>query len=143
MLAGTTPVLVHNSGCGVSDLRAAVGKGASRDYQMSVAGMIEVRLRGGGEKIWADGVSGTSIIDAKFVSSKSSPFIPPGIKNAKVQGFIDRDIANEMRRYAAVIGDSANHYTNLRIITNNSAAVPYFEGMMAKYGVPGSVSVVP
>ncbi|MFF6867129.1 transposase [Streptomyces ardesiacus] len=30
-----------------------------------------------------------------------------------------------------------------RIVTNSSAAVPYFEGMMTKYGVPGSVSVVP
>jgi RHS repeat-associated protein len=143
VLAGETPVLVHNSKCVVSDLRAAVGKGAARDYQMSVAGMVEVRLRGGGEKIWADGVDGTSILDAKYVSGKSSPFIPPGIKNAKVQGFIDADIANEMRRYAAVIGDGGNRYTDLRIITNNSDAVPYFEEMMAKYGVPGSVSVAP
>jgi hypothetical protein len=60
-----------------------------------------------------------------------------------VQGFIDADIANEMRRYAAVIGDGGNRYTDLRIITNNSDAVPYFEEMMAKYGVPGSVSVAP
>jgi hypothetical protein len=110
---------------------------------MSTTGMIEVRLHGGGEKIWADGVDGNSILDAKFVSGKSSPFVPPGIKNARVQGFIDSDIGNEMRRYAAVIGDSGNSYTNLRIITNSSSAVPYFEGMMNKYGVPGTVSVVP
>ncbi|MFE2376130.1 polymorphic toxin-type HINT domain-containing protein [Streptomyces sp. NPDC059398] len=142
VVAGTTPVLVHNT-CGGSDLRVAVGKGASRDYQMSTTGMIEVRLHGGGERIWADGVEGDSILDAKFVSGKSSPFIPPGIKNARVQGFIDADIGNEMRRYAAVIDDSGNPYTNLRIITNSSSAVPYFEGMMSKYGVPGTVSVVP
>ncbi|WP_329119298.1 polymorphic toxin-type HINT domain-containing protein [Streptomyces sp. NBC_01465] len=141
VLTGETPVLVHNA-CGSSNLRIAVGKGASRDYQMSTTGMIEVRLHGGGEKIWADGVDGDSILDAKFVSGKSSPFVPPGIKNAKVQGFIDADIENEMRRYAAVIGDGENRYTNLRIITNTSAAVPYFEGMMSKYGVPGAVSVV-
>ncbi|PSM43648.1 type IV secretion protein Rhs [Streptomyces dioscori] len=124
-------------------LRVAVGKGAARDYQMAVAGMLEVRVSGGGVKIWADGVAGTKLVDAKYVSGKSSPFVLPGIKNARVQGFIDNSIADEMKRYAAVIGDDANRYDGLRIVTNTKAAVPYFEGMMKKYKVPGSVSVVP
>lgn len=146
VLAGTDPVLVHNNtGCGLTGrLRLPVGgaNAAYRDYQMQVAGMLEVEVTGGGEKIFADGIDGSTLLDAKYASGDSSPYIP----GSKAPDFIREQVANdlddEMRRYAAVIGDPASGFTGLQDITNDSRAVPYLQSFMDKYGVPGSISVV-
>nr|WP_155071608.1 restriction endonuclease fold toxin-2 domain-containing protein [Streptomyces taklimakanensis] len=147
VLAGQTPVLVHN--CNTSyqlslDTRAAVGSGNTQAYQIAHTGATEYRAVGGGERVWADGFDRNTgeLLDAKFIEKPGrSPFIP----GSGIPGFIRSKIAaktdDEFRRYAAVINDPSNPLTGLRVITNHSGAVPYFQGLMQQHGIPGSVVV--
>jgi len=145
VLAGTTPVLVHN--CNTSyqlslDTRPAVGSGNAQAYQIAHTGSTEYRAVGGGERVWADGFDRDTgeLLDAKFIDKPGrSPFIP----GSGIPDFIRSKIAaktdDEFRRYAAVINDPSNPLTGLRVITNHSDAVPYFQGLMQQHGIPGSV----
>ncbi|MFF5104364.1 polymorphic toxin-type HINT domain-containing protein [Streptomyces sp. NPDC000134] len=147
VLAGATPVLVHN--CNTSyqlslDTRAAVGSGNAQAYQIAHTGATEYRAVGGGERVWADGFDGNTgeLLDAKFIEKPGrSPFIP----GSGIPDFIRNKIAaktgDEFRRYSAVINDPSNPLTGLRVITNHPGAVPYFQGLMQQHGIPGSVVV--
>jgi RHS repeat-associated protein len=147
VLAGATPVLVHN--CNTSyqlslDTRPAVGSGNSQTYQTAHTGATEYRAVGGGEKVWADGFDRNAgqLLDAKFVEKPGrSPFIPGSDIPDFIRSKIAAKTADEFRRYAAVINDPSNPLTGLRVITNNSGAVPYFQGLMRQHGIPGSVVV--
>ncbi|WP_240981788.1 MULTISPECIES: polymorphic toxin-type HINT domain-containing protein [unclassified Streptomyces] len=147
VLAGATPVLVHN--CNTSyqlslDTRAAVGSGNAQAYQIAHTGATEYRAVGGGERVWADGFDRNTgeLLDAKFIEKPGrSPFIPgsgiPDFIRSKITAKMD----DEFSRYAAVINDPSNPLTGLRVITNHSGAVPYFQGLMQQHGIPGSVVV--
>nr|WP_235497981.1 RHS repeat-associated core domain-containing protein [Frankia sp. R43] len=126
------------------DARGAVGRGDAPDYQIAHAGATEYRAVGGGERVWADGLDQNTgeLLDAKFIGNPGrSPFIP----GSGIPDFIRSQIAtktdDEFRRYSAVINDSSNPLTGLRVITNAPGAVPYFQGLMRKYNIPGSVVV--
>ncbi|NNJ03423.1 sugar-binding protein [Streptomyces sp. PKU-MA01144] len=147
VLAGAAPVLVHN--CNTSyqlslDTRAAVGSGNAQAYQIAHTGATEYRAVGGGERVWADGLDRNTgeLLDAKFIEKPGrSPFIPgsgiPDFIRSKITAKMD----DEFSRYAAVINDPSNPLTGLRVITNHSGAVPYFQGLMQQHGIPGSVVV--
>jgi hypothetical protein len=107
------------------------------------AGPTEYRVTGGGEIIWADGIDGSTLVDAKFVGSDQSPYVPGSGVPGFIQDKIDAQQESEMRRYSAVINDSDSGFTDLRIVTNLEGAVSYFEGMMNTFGVPGEVVVAP
>jgi hypothetical protein len=50
---------------------------------------------------------------------------------------------DEFSRYAAVINDPGNPLVGLRVITNETGAVPYFTDLRQQHGIPGSVVVYP
>ncbi|TFE50975.1 hypothetical protein E3E14_13540 [Streptomyces sp. ICN441] len=141
MLAGAAPVLVHN--CNTSyqlslDTRAAVGSGNAQDYQIAHTGATEYRAVGGGERVWADGLDRNTgeLLDVKFIEKPGrSPSIPgsgiPDFIRSKITAKMD----DEFSRYAAVINDPFKALTGLRVITNHSGAVPYFQGLMQQHGI--------
>lgn len=101
-------------------------------------------MRGGGEEIWADGLNEDAglLRDAKSVADpKESPYvagsdIDPAFRS-KVEGSQD----GEFSRYKAVIEDPASPVIGLEIVTNEPLAVPFFEGLLNKFAVPGRVIV--
>ncbi|MBO0885201.1 MAG: hypothetical protein J2P17_33710, partial [Mycobacterium sp.] len=148
VLAGNTPILVHNCGegplrPGVADTRPAVGGGPSRAYQVAHTGNCEQLCVGGGSQVWADGVEGIdTLLDAKYVGNPGrSPFVPGSAIPDKIRGFINAQVESEFSRYADVIADTTNPFERLRVITNEQDAVPYFEGLLSKFGIPGEVVV--
>jgi hypothetical protein len=111
-------------------------------FQIRHCGDKEIRIKGGGAEIWADGINFQTgeLLEAKFIETpKSSPFInnsqiPPFIR-AKIVG----EIENEFRRYAAIINDSDTPVVGLQVIVNIAEAVPFFEGLIQKFNIPGMV----
>jgi hypothetical protein len=146
VLAGDTPVLVHNCGGDLPDgavaSRPAVGSGPRRAYQVTHAGDCEYLCTGGGQSVWADGIDATTLLDAKFVGNPArSPFIPGSAIPDRIRAMIHAQTESEFSRYAAVIADPGNPFTGLRVITNHQGAVPYFQGLMSRFGINGSVVV--
>ncbi|MFF2351858.1 restriction endonuclease fold toxin-2 domain-containing protein [Kitasatospora sp. NPDC058115] len=152
-MADGIPILVHNTntGCPTSyalslNTGAPKGSGANQAYQIRTVGSTEYHATGGGTQVWADGldINSSELLDAKYVGSPGrSPFVPGGKVPHFIQAKIDAKIDDEFSRYSAVVNDSGNPLTGLRVITNESGAVPYFKGLMQQHGIPGSVVVVP
>lgn len=115
-------------------------------FQIRHCGAEEIRVRDGGEEIWADGINYQTgqLLEAKFIENPAnSPYVsasnvPPFIR-AKVVG----DVENEFRRYAAVINDPNTPVVGLQVIVNIEEAVPFFEGLLSQFNLPGSVVVIP
>lgn len=59
----------------------------------------------------------------------------------KIRNLINAKTESEFSRYADVIADPSNPFERLRVITNHQAAVPYFQGLMDKFAIPGEVVV--
>ena len=49
--------------------------------------------------------------------------------------------SDEFARIAAVINDPATPFTGLRVIISSQEAVPYFQSLLDKYGINGSIVV--
>lgn len=137
---------VSTPSAGITDIRATpmhydkIGSMASEayDYQRDIAGMLEFEISGNGESVWADGVDGDALIDAKYVTKpQSSPY------TGTVPDFIIDTTREELRRYGQVIADPRTRYTELQIVTNNEEAATFLGGLMAEYGVPGRTIVRP
>jgi hypothetical protein len=120
----------------------------SRRYQFQIrhCGNEEIRVRDGGEEIWADGINYETgeLMEAKFVeNTANSPYVddsnvPPFIRT-KVQG----DVENEFRRYGAVINDSKTPVVKLSVIVNMREAVPFFTRLLRQFNIAGTVVVMP
>jgi hypothetical protein len=86
-------------------------------FQIKHCGAEEIRVRDGGEEIWADGINfqAGELLEAKFIENPTnSPYIsgsrvPPFIRSKAVS-----DVENEFRRYAAVINDPDNLFLDYR-----------------------------
>ncbi|HWD71866.1 MAG TPA: restriction endonuclease fold toxin-2 domain-containing protein, partial [Actinomycetota bacterium] len=103
-------------------------------------------ISGGGEQVWADGfrVGDAQVLDAKYVGvPERSPFIPGSAMPPAIRATIVGKLENEMARYSAVIGDASNPTKGLEVITNDPRAVPFFQDLLTKYGIPGRVVVQP
>jgi hypothetical protein len=115
-------------------------------YEIRQTGPVNTEVRGGNEKIWADGIDipDGQLQDAKYIAD---PAKSPYVDGSKVPDFIREsirdDFEDEVRRYGAVINDPNTPVTGLQIITNEPQAVPYFQSALQKYSVPGSVVVKP
>ncbi|MFD7537624.1 polymorphic toxin-type HINT domain-containing protein [Streptomyces sp. NPDC059819] len=142
VLAGNTPVLVHNTDgdvCGIRPTPMQYNKpgsmqSAAYDYQRSITGLYEFQVTGGGERVWADGIDGTTLVDAKYTTNpKSSPY------TGTAPDFVNRSTIDEIRRYGAVINDPATRFTNLRVVTNTPEGVTYFTGLMEQLNIAGQV----
>jgi len=126
--------------------KATPVEGAANQYEIHTTGPDNFLMEGGGEQVWADGfrVGDANVLDAKYVGlPERSPFIPDSAMPPVVRDVIVGKLNNEFARYAAVIGDSSNPARALEVITNDPRAVPFFEGLLTKYGIPGRVVVVP
>jgi hypothetical protein len=115
-------------------------------FQIRHCGTEEIRVRDGGEEIWADGIDFQTgqLLEAKFIEKLASS---PYINDSRVPPFIRikavGDVENEFRRYAAVIGDPETPVVGLRVIVNIEEAVPFFEALLSQFNLPGSVIVIP
>jgi hypothetical protein len=115
-------------------------------FQIKHCGAEEIRVRDGGEEIWADGINfkTAQLLEAKFIENPAnSPYIsgssvPPFIRTKVVS-----DVENEFRRYAAVINDPETPVVELQAIVNIEEAVPFFESLLSQFNLPGSVIVLP
>lgn len=111
-------------------------------YQIIHAGDTEYKVSGGNEEFNADGITDKTILEAKFVGN---PERSPYIEDSKYPRFLREEtnlkIEDEFRRMGIILRDEDNPLTSVRVITNNERAVPYFEKLMRKYGVPGEIIV--
>ena len=113
-------------------------------FEIQQTGPYNYLLRGGGEEIWADGirVSRGHALEAKFVERAArSPFVNGSTTPPFIRGAIRNEVEDEFRRYAAVILDRNNPLRGLEVITNDPAAVPYFEALLRRFGLNGRVVV--
>jgi hypothetical protein len=115
-------------------------------FQIRHCGTEEIRVRDGGEEIWADGINFQTgqLLEAKFIENPAnSPYVstssvPPFIRTKAVS-----DVENEFRRYAAVINDPETPVVGLLVIVNIAEALPFFESLLSQFNLPGSVIVLP
>lgn len=119
--------------------------GTSKDlFEIRHTGPQNFSMRGGGKKIWADGLDGVerTALEAKFVVNPArSPFIAGSTTPSFIREKIVGDVTHEFRRYAAVVHDSSNPVRKLVVITNERAAVPFFQGLLDTFRIPGRVVV--
>jgi hypothetical protein len=113
-------------------------------FEVEQTGPLNYRVVGGGTAIDADGFEGTSLLDAKYVGD---PSISPYVDGSNAPSFL-RDMVlvqqqYEFQRYQAVINGPSVPFENLNVLTNEPAAVPYFQRLFEQYQVPGEVQVVP
>ncbi|WP_143178141.1 restriction endonuclease fold toxin-2 domain-containing protein [Cystobacter ferrugineus] len=119
---------------------------AAYAYQQRYAGPEEFLVEGGNEQIWADGarLEKARLIEAKFIDApEKSPFISESKCNENVRRWIQQEVFDEFRRYAAVIAAPETPVVALEVITNDARAVPFFESLLRSFGIPGEVIVRP
>lgn len=115
-------------------------------YEIKHTGSDNILLKGGGKQVWADGVRAkdATVLEAKYVGKpRRSPYVPSSECPPFLAQGITTKTADEFMRYAAVINDPKTPVDKLQVITNNQAAAPYFNCLMRKYNIPGSVVVKP
>jgi hypothetical protein len=113
-------------------------------FQRRHAGTEELLVKGGGEKVWADGAraSDAHLIDAKYVEKPdTSPFVIGSTCDDAVRQLIRKKEANQFSRYAAVILDPKTPVVGLEVIVNDSRAVSFFEALLREFRIPGRVVV--
>lgn len=115
-------------------------------YEREHTGDYNYTLRGGGEKVDADGyrVTDGGALEAKHVGNPArSPFRDDSSIPEPVREKILRQQDDEFRRYGQVVNDPSNPVRRVEVITNDPRAVPYFERLMDKYSIQGRVVVKP
>jgi hypothetical protein len=113
-------------------------------FEIEHTGPVNYRLTGGGESVWTDGfrASDGTALEAKHVGNpQRSPYVDGSTLPEPVRAAIQADLENELQRYGAVIR-SDPHVRQLEIITNEPRAVPKFEELMQRLGLPGQVRLV-
>jgi hypothetical protein len=84
------------------------------------------------------------MLEAKYVGN---PLNSPYVKGSNVPAFLQNKILAEQQyefqRYQAVIADPTVPFDSLNVLTNEPAAVSYFQRFMSQYQIPGKVQVVP
>lgn len=113
-------------------------------FQIRHCGREEIRVRDGGEEIWADGINLKTgeLLEAKFIENPTkSPYISTSTVPPFIRTKIVKEVENELRRYAAVINDPETPVVGLQVIVNLEKAVPFFANLLSKFNLPGSVVV--
>ncbi len=116
------------------------------DFQKKHAGAEEILVEGGGKKVWADGAraSDAHLLDTKHVDKPgTSPFIEGSACDERIRQIIRKEEADQFSRYAAVISDPATPAVGLEVIVNDVRAFPFFEALLAEFGIPGRVVLKP
>lgn len=112
-------------------------------YEIRHAGETNYRIEGGGEKFWADGIEGkTVILEAKkIVTPERSPFIASSKTDTRIRKIIVAKVRDEFRRLGIIMLDEGNPLTSVRIIISDVQAKPFFETLLHDYKLPGEVVV--
>jgi len=124
--------------------RSAQDHNSHYEFQIKQCGEQEIKVQGGDEEIWADGVDleKGELLEAKYIKN---PADSPYISTSKCPDFIRkkaiREVENEFRRYEAVIHDPATPVHSLQVIVNIEEAIPFFTDLLNKFNIPGSVVV--
>jgi hypothetical protein len=124
--------------------RSAPNHNVRYRFQIKYCGLEEIRVRDGGEEIWADGIDlhTGQLLEAKFIEHPAnSPYvsnsnIPPFIR-AKIIG----EVENEFRRYGLIINDKNTPFMGLRVIVNRPEALPFFTELLTRFNISGLVVV--
>lgn len=113
-------------------------------YEIRHTGPENIQVSGGGESIWADGIrpSDATLLETKYIGNpERSPFIAGSDAPDFIRDSVVAEVDDEFRRYAAVIHDAQTPVEALEVITNDSRAIPFFEDLLQKYGIPGRVVI--
>ena len=115
---------------------------AAGRWEIANTGRYNYTVTGGGTKLDVDGIIGTTIQEAKFISNPgSSPFI----RGSKVPDFLRRKIVgqvdDEFARMSRIIADPSNPLRDVEVIINNPAAERFFLDMLVKHGLNGRVII--
>jgi hypothetical protein len=113
-------------------------------FQRKHAGAEELLVKGGGEKVWADGAraSDAHLIEIKHVEKPdTSPFVMGSSCDDSVRQLIRKKEANQFSRYAAVILDPKTPVVGLEVVVNDGRAVAFFEALLREFRIPGHVVV--
>ena len=153
---GDAALWVHNVDCSEFvrnlEVRRPVGSqdAGFRQYQITHAGESELRIGTGANEIWADGLrvntntNTVTALETKFVGDVNrSPFVPGSNCPDFIRADVLDDLNGEFTRYAGVINDPNNPVKELELITNNTNAASYFQGLMQQHNIPGRVIVRP
>ncbi|HEX8434482.1 restriction endonuclease fold toxin-2 domain-containing protein [Archangium sp.] len=131
---------------GKANRRPARESSEAYKYQGKHAGPEEIQVSGGGEEVWADGarLDEARLIEVKHVGdAERSPFIAGSKCGETARTMILDALMDEFARYAAVIKDPDTPVMGLEVVVNDGRAVPLFEALLKKFGIPGEVVVRP
>lgn len=113
-------------------------------FEVEQTGPLNYRVVGSNTTVDIDGYTGSAIDEAKFVGdSGSSPFVEGSDAPDFIRSKILTEQQSEFQRFQSVIADPNVPFNSLNVLTNQPAAVPYFQNLMDLYQIPGSVKVVP
>lgn len=115
---------------------------AAGRWEIANTGRYNYTVTGGGTKLDVDGIIGTTIQEAKFISNPgSSSFIPgskvPDFLRTKIVGVVD----DEFARMSRIIADPSNPLRDVEVIINNPSAERLFLDMLTKHGLNGRVII--
>lgn len=112
-------------------------------YEIKHTGDNNYRIEGGGEKFWADGIEGkTVVLEAKrIVNPERSPFIPISRIDVRLREIIIVKVKDEFRRLGVIMRDEGNPLTSVRVIISDAQAKPFFESLLRDLQIPGEVVV--
>lgn len=116
-------------------------------YQIQHCGPEEFQVYSDGKEIgWADGLSLEDgyILDTKRIDNpKRSPYIEGSDFPKKVRAKLEAQELQQLRKYGAAVLDPSKPPVGIRIITNDPQAVPFFQALLSRAGIPGQVIVLP
>ncbi len=111
-------------------------------YEIEHAGELNYFIRGGGAEFWTDGISESTVLEAKLIVNASRS---PYLEGSQAPDFVRRkaleDVRGELRRVSMILRDAGNPLTSMRVITNDMRAVPLFAWLLREYNIPGEVVV--
>ena len=110
--------------------------------QIAGTGKTNWTIKAAGTQFDADGIKGSVIVDAKYVGkSARSPYISGSDAPDFIRASVLAQEQSQFSRMAAIIQDPSTPFQSARIITNHHDALPYFEGLLKQYSIPGIVVV--
>ena len=93
----------------------------------------------------ADGISETeqAFLEAKYIEKpKKSPFIDGTDIPDFIRDKIRAEVEDEFYRYSELIKSDNIPIKKINVYINNALAKPYFDELILKYGIPGTVIVI-
>ncbi|WNG41315.1 hypothetical protein F0U61_52200 [Archangium violaceum] len=125
--------------------KPVTGDDVAKKFQRVHGGEEEILVKGGGEQVWADGVSSgdAHLVEIKHIKDPdTSPFIEGSKCGDAIRSMIRAQVHQEFKRYAAIINDPATPAVGLEVIVNDERAIPFLQALMQQLEIPGRIRVV-